>query len=157
MGGAIAVSIGGIAVARWWKQQQHLVRALAAKVEADRARAAAETELLREKERAAEATSQAKSNFLAVMSHEIRTPMNAVLGLASTLLESSLDQEQRKQVSAIQESGDDLLQILNDILDLSKVEAGKIDLEVICPLQSGPLVNLDWTLKERNNGQEARA
>jgi PAS domain S-box-containing protein len=98
--------------------------------EAERMRALAEAELAQGREQAAEAANRAKSSFLAVMSHEIRTPMNAVLGLASTLLEDELTGDQQASVKGIHDAADDLLNILNDILDYSKLEAGRLVLEV---------------------------
>jgi signal transduction histidine kinase/CheY-like chemotaxis protein/HPt (histidine-containing phosphotransfer) domain-containing protein len=98
-------------------------------VDALRQRAEAETMQLRQQERAAEMANHAKSDFLATMSHEIRTPMNAVLGLAATLLDSGLEGEARATVAAIHESGESLLRILNDVLDYSKIEAGKLEFE----------------------------
>ncbi len=80
---------------------------------------------------AAEAGSHAKSQFLANMSHEIRTPMNGVIGMIELALENSLDEETRELVSTAKSSAESLLALLNDILDISKVEAGKLKLEVV--------------------------
>lgn len=74
---------------------------------------------------------QAKSDFLAMMSHEIRTPMNAILGMADVLAETSLSAEQQKYVAIFQRATGNLLELLNDILDLSKIEAGQLTLETV--------------------------
>ena len=77
----------------------------------------------------AESASRTKSDFLASMSHEIRTPMNAIMGIADLLAQTSLSAEQDKYVQIFRRSGDNLLNLINDILDLSKVEASQLELE----------------------------
>jgi PAS domain S-box-containing protein len=93
------------------------------------ARKEAEVALLKAKEEA-EAANQAKSIFLATMSHEIRTPLNGVLGMAQAMAADELSAPQRSRLETIRQSGETLLVILNDLLDLSKIEAGKLELEV---------------------------
>ena len=83
---------------------------------------------LKEQTEAALAANAAKSDFLALMSHELRTPMNGVLGMAHILRGTDLDESQARQVDMLIRSGDSLLGILNDILDLSKIEAGRLEL-----------------------------
>jgi signal transduction histidine kinase/HPt (histidine-containing phosphotransfer) domain-containing protein/FixJ family two-component response regulator len=98
-------------------------------------------EQMRRARELAEAASAAKSSFVAVVSHEIRTPMNAVIGTLGLLAGTELDAEQRRYVETAHESAEHLLAIINDILDLSKIEAGRLALETtdfaLAPLMAG--------------------
>jgi len=105
-------------------RQNAKVQAAQALLAEERSRRLVEVEAARD---AAEAATRAKSEFLANMSHEIRTPLNGILGMAQALESRQLDEATRNMVSIISESGGTLMAILNDVLDLSKIEAGRLD------------------------------
>jgi signal transduction histidine kinase/HPt (histidine-containing phosphotransfer) domain-containing protein/ActR/RegA family two-component response regulator len=89
------------------------------------------TEEMRKAKEAADEANTAKSAFLAVVSHEIRTPMTGVMGMVRLLLDTSLSKEQKEFATTIQDSGEALMALLNDILDFEKIESGKLELESI--------------------------
>ncbi len=109
-------------------EEQILLDSLANQIAQVMARRRAQRELIASRD-AAEAASRAKSNFLANMSHEIRTPMNGILGMTDLALDTDSETERREYLEIVRKSARSLLGILNDILDLSKIEAGKLEIE----------------------------
>jgi signal transduction histidine kinase/two-component SAPR family response regulator len=120
--GASTGAVGMFQDVSYWKEAERERQDLLERVSVQAAE-------LEKQKRAADAATMAKSDFLASMSHEIRTPMNALLGMTRLVLANDLDERQKERVEMIYESAGSLLDILNDVLDYSKIEAGKLDLE----------------------------
>lgn len=121
---------------RWWAWMCYAILAAvllywAAYLYRQRLKRRHEYQLITQKREVAEQASQAKSRFLANLGHEVRTPMTGVLGMSELLLSTSLDSKQKGQVRAIRHAGEHLLRLVNDALDLARIEAGRLELEVL--------------------------
>ncbi|UUY07027.1 response regulator [Pseudomonas sp. J452] len=130
---------------------ENIVSARTAELKATNARLTLSNSELEEARRTALDMAQARAAFLANMSHEIRTPLNGLLGMLALSLDGPLNVEQRQQLSIAHDSGKVLVELLNDILDLSKFEAGQLELEHI-PFDLGSLVEDTASLLSQNAG-----
>ena len=111
----------GIAMLMWWTAYLYRLRL----------KRRHEYQLIAQKREVAEQASQAKSRFLANLGHEVRTPMTGVLGMSELLLSTSLDKKQQGQVHSIRRAGEHLLRLVNDALDLARIEAGRLELDIV--------------------------
>jgi signal transduction histidine kinase/CheY-like chemotaxis protein len=124
--GLVLIALAGVCIALAYEALKSAALADVARANAELARMNRDLEAARD---AALEAARSKAEFLATMSHEIRTPMNGVIGMTQLLLDGPLGDEQRDYVQTIRASGDSLIAIVNDILDYSKIEAGRLDLE----------------------------
>jgi two-component system, sensor histidine kinase and response regulator len=125
---------------RAWSSDELLLLQMLSQTVSNALERKASDEALRTAREAAEAAARAKSTFLANMSHEIRTPLNAILGLSRLTLRTQLDARQRDYVEKIQSAANALLAVINDVLDYSKIEAGRLSLEAV-PFTVQPILD----------------
>nr|WP_294981084.1 ATP-binding protein [uncultured Pseudomonas sp.] len=134
---------------QYLEELESIVAARTAELKAANARLTLSNQELEQARQTALAMAQARGSFLANMSHEIRTPLNGLLGMLGLALDGPLTTEQRQQLSIAHDSGKVLLELLNDVLDLSKFEAGQLELEQI-PFDLGTLVEDTASLLSQN-------
>ncbi len=149
--------MGAVVVARDMTEQKRFEKELIeAKISADLARGIAEDEKTNAEfaKQIAEDAVRAKQQFLSNMSHEIRTPMNAIIGFTKVVLKTNLNEKQKEYINAIKISGDSLIVLINDILDLAKVDAGKMTFEKVPFKLSAPISSMmlffDTKIRENN-------
>ena len=125
---AMGIAFVFIGLSCWLCQDLRRVRSALLAVDAERAKLSEKLDQIGKNRARAEAASEAKSRFLATVSHEIRTPLNGVLGMADLMLDTRLDPEQANYARSIKTSGEALLTLIEEILDFSRIEAGKLEI-----------------------------